>query len=221
MHRSIRPAVILVNKRESVHAQLTEFSDWYKRSRSRSTIDFFKYQISEIQVGSVYNAAVDIYSLCVLIQETLALTKQTRSISKIDFNNFVDSNILQHSENRSTSLKMQNAITDIIDDYNVNWLSFLYFIARKNYVIDAARQENKNSIAALDLVRLLRAHDSNKFISDRIDSLSFWTKIKTNNQQILLRLIARFCYQLDLEDLRNFFINIIVKKRRKKLFQLQ
>jgi hypothetical protein len=221
MHRSIRPAVILVNKRGPVHAQLTGFSDWCEGPRSRGTVGPPKYQAPEMQAGSVYGAAVDVYSLCVLMQETLALTEQTRSISKIDLNNLVDSGMLQHPENRPTPLEMQDAITDIIGGHDVNWSPFSYFIARKDYVIDAARQENEDSMAALDLVRLLRAHDPDKFISDRIDSLPSWTRIGTNNQRVSLRLAARFCHQLGLEDLRSFFMDATAKGRRKGPFQLQ
>ena len=129
--------------------------------------------------------------------------------------------MLQHSENCPTSLEIQDTITDIIDDYNVNWSPFSYFTADKYYIINAACQENKNLITALDLVRLLRVYNPNNFYSDCIDSLSFWTRKDSNKQQVLLRLAAQYYYQLDLEDLRNFFIEVIVKKYRRELFQLQ
>ncbi len=180
-----------------------------------------KYQASEMQAGSVYDVAIDIYSLCVLTHETLVLTEQTRSISEIDLNNLVNSGMLQHPEDRPTSLEMQDAITDIIGGHDVNWSLFSYFTADKYYVINAARQENENSMAALDLVRLLRAHNPDNFYSDCIDSLSFWTRKGSNKQQVLLRLAAQYCHQLGLEDLRNFFMEATAKERRRELFQLQ
>lgn len=156
---------------------------------------------------------------CVLIYKTIVLTEQIQSITKIDFNNFIDCNILQHSDIYSISSEIKDAITDIIDSYNINWLPFIYFTVCKKYIIKVACQKYKNLIAVLNLIILLRVYNPNKFIFDCIDFLFLWTKIETNKQQILLKLIARYCYQLDLENFRSFFINITVKKQRKKLFQ--
>lgn len=219
MHRNIRPAVILLNKRGPVHAQLTGFSEWCEGPRSRGMVGASKYRAPEMQANSVYDAAVDVYSLCVLTNETLALTG-TRPVSRIDLNDLVNSGMLHHPENRPTPVQLQNAITDIIGGHDVSWSPFLYFVAHKTYVINAVRQEHEDAMAALDLVRLLRAHDPDEFISDRIDSLPSWTRIGTNNQQVSLRLAARYCHQLGLEDLRSFFMNATAKGRRKGPFQL-
>jgi len=221
MHRSIRPAVILLNKRGPVHAQLTGFSEWCEGPQSWGMVGPPKYRAPEMQAGSVYDAAVDVYSLCALTHETIALTGQMQPITRIDLNNLIDRGMLQHPDTRPTPSEMEDAITDIIGGHDVNWSPFTYFTARKKYVINAARQEHEDSIAALDLVTLLRAYDPDKFISDCIDSLPPWTRIGTNKQQVSLRLAARYCHQLGLEDLRSFFMDATAKGRRKGPFQLQ
>ncbi len=79
MHRNIRPAVILLNKRGPVHAQLTGFSEWCEGLRSRGMVGAPKYRAPEMQANSVYDAAVDVYSLCILTNETLELTNRWKT----------------------------------------------------------------------------------------------------------------------------------------------
>ncbi len=219
-HRSIRPAVILLNKRGPVHAQLTGFLEWCEGPQSRDMVGLPKYQ-APMQADSVYDAAVDVYSLCALTHETIALTRQMLPITRIGLNNLIDSGMLQHPDTRPTPSKLKDAIQDIIGGHDVNWSPFTYFTARIKYVINAARQEHEDSIEALDMIILLRAYNPDKFIYDFIDSLPPWEKIGTNKQQVSLRLAARYCHQLGLEDLRSFFMETTAKGRRKGPFQLQ
>jgi len=219
-HRSIRPAVILLNKRGPVHAQLTGFLEWCEGPQSRDMVGLPKYQ-APMQADSVYDAAVDFYSLCALTHETIALTRQMLPITRIGLNNLIDSGMLQHPDTRPTPSKLKDAIQDIIGGHDVNWSPFTYFTARIKYVINAARQEHEDSIEALDMIILLRAYNPDKFIYDFIDSLPPWEKIGTNKQQVSLRLAARYCHQLGLEDLRSFFMETTAKGRRKGPFQLQ
>ena len=221
IHRNLRPAVILVNARGSIHAQLTGFSDWCQGPQSRGRIGLLKYQAPEMQADLAYDNAVDVYSLCTLTEEALGLTEPALPITRTDLTILVQNGMLQHPEARPKPSETQNVITDLIGGYDVDWSSFSYFVAEKDYVINGVRQEYDDLIAALDLVRVLRAFDPDKFISDRVCSLPHWTRTGTDNQQVSLRSAAKYCHQLDLEDLRSFFLEASAKGRTKGSFQLR
>ena len=142
MHPCIRPAVILLTERGPIYAQLTGFSEWCEGPRSRRMVGLPKFQAPEMQADSVYEAAVDIYSVCALTQKTLSSTNQMLPITRTDLENLVTSGMLQHPETRPTPLEMQETITDLIGGYSVDWSPFTFFTISKRDIINATRQEH-------------------------------------------------------------------------------
>lgn len=126
----------------------------------------------------------------------------------------------QCPETRPTPLKIQATMIDAIGGYNVDWSPFAAFTAYKKYVINGNRDEDDNLIDALDLVRLLRAYKPDTFMSDLLCSLPWWVRTGTDQQKVSLRMAAKFCHQLGLEDLRGFFMEESTKGRTKGPFKI-
>lgn len=126
----------------------------------------------------------------------------------------------QHPAARPRPVKVEDMMTDIIGGYGVDWSSFASFIAHKKYVIPGVRQGDEDLISALKLVRLLRAYDPERFLSDSLNSLPLGISRGDEQQHVSLRQTAKFCHQLGLEDLRSFFMEESAKGRTREPFEL-
>ena len=172
MHWNIKSIVILFNRWNFVHAQLTEFFEWCKETEARDVYDFAKYWASEMYTNQSYNAEIDAYFLCTVTLETLSEIELKLFIIFSDFVTFVENEISLCSISRLTFENIQTIIINAINDYNMKWSSFASFTIRKIYVLKKKRNKDYNVISASDLMILLRAHELNKFMSNLLCRLS-------------------------------------------------